>query len=62
MATGPIFELPAPGYTEGNVWNFDGPHGRQPNTGLIFDNAGNPYGTTYSDGSGGYGVVFELIP
>lgn len=59
---GAIFELPAPGYTEGNVWNFDGPHGRQPNTGLIFDNAGNPYGTTYSDGSGGYGVVFELIP
>jgi uncharacterized repeat protein (TIGR03803 family) len=31
-------------------------------TGLIFDSAGNLYGTTYSGGAYGDGVVFELTP
>lgn len=39
--------------------------GNRPAAGLIFDAAGNLYGTTYDGGdpsSGGFGVVFELTP
>ena len=35
--------------------------GDWPETGLIFDAAGNAYGTTYYGGVHGYGAVFELI-
>jgi uncharacterized repeat protein (TIGR03803 family) len=35
--------------------------GSNPEAGLIFDPAGNLYGTTYQ-GAGGWGSVFELIP
>ena len=41
------------------VYRFkNGEGGAQPNGGLIFDNAGNLYGTS----RGGYGIVFELTP
>lgn len=40
---------------------FDNPDGACPNGGLIFDSAGNLYGTT-SQGGTDYGVVFELSP
>jgi len=40
----------------------NGQDGIQPEAGLIFDNAGNLYGTTYLGGSGGAGSVFELSP
>ena len=36
--------------------------GSQPEAGLIFDAAGNLYGTTYEGGDVGYGTVFELSP
>lgn len=35
--------------------------GQDPQAGLIFDNTGNLYGTTYSGGSHGQGAVFEMI-
>ena len=47
------------------VFNSDGTgaSGVQPNGGLIFDSAGNLYGTTYAGGIGyGFGTVFELTP
>lgn len=59
---GAIFELQAPSYTEGPVWNFNGTNGIQPYTELVVDSAGNLYGTTNSGGSPGGGVVFEITP
>src|ERR1039458_1984224 len=48
--------------------NFNGQDGRLPQAGLIFDAAGNLYGTTEGGGTGsncgafGCGTVFELTP
>ena len=45
------------------LWNFTGANdGASPYSGLIFDNAGNFYGTASEGGANGYGVVYELSP
>ncbi len=50
------------------VFSFTGANGDSPQAGLIFDTAGNLYGTTYQGGSGGgcgtkgCGTVFEITP
>jgi uncharacterized repeat protein (TIGR03803 family) len=49
-------------YKEKVLWNFNGADGDLPIGGLIFDGAGNLYGTTYEGGSAGGGVVFEVTP
>ena len=36
--------------------------GEYPVESVIFDSAGNLFGTAYSGGTNGYGVVFELSP
>jgi uncharacterized repeat protein (TIGR03803 family) len=41
---------------------FTGPDGARPFAGVIFDAAGNLYGTTLFGGASGYGVVFKLAP
>ena len=41
---------------------FQGTDGANPNGGLIFDRAGNLYGTTYSGGTHNNGTVFKLSP
>jgi uncharacterized repeat protein (TIGR03803 family) len=41
--------------------SFNNADGAAPYAGLIFDAAGNLYGTTYEGGVYGYGTVFELI-
>lgn len=61
-----VFELvPRVGgssYNEKILYSFpEGPDGGNPLSGLIFDGAGNLFGTTYAGGSG-IGVVFEVIP
>jgi uncharacterized repeat protein (TIGR03803 family) len=38
------------------------PDGKTPSSALIFDSAGNLYGTTSQGGDYGYGTVFELTP
>src|ERR1035438_1221071 len=43
-------------------FNHDGTDGWRPEAGLIFDAAGNLYGTTSQGGSSGVGTVFELTP
>ncbi|HET8869307.1 MAG TPA: choice-of-anchor tandem repeat GloVer-containing protein [Aquabacterium sp.] len=46
-----------------DLYSFDGQYAVNPNlptAGVIVDNAGNLYGTTFSGGSGGNGVVFKL--
>ena len=68
---GMVFELsPSSGgaWTESVLYSFTGGNdGRSPQAGLVFDRAGNLYGTTYSGGTStvcgsGCGVAFELSP
>ena len=63
---GTVFELtPATGggWTEKMLHNFaNGTDGYHPHGGLIFDAAGNLYGTTSVGGAYSYGTVFELTP
>lgn len=44
------------------LYNFSGPDGSQPVSGVVFDSSGNLYGTTPVGGSTGDGVIFELSP
>jgi uncharacterized repeat protein (TIGR03803 family) len=57
---GIVFELtPHNGkWTKKVLYNFDGTNGAYPQTDLVFDTAGNLYGTAY--GSVDFGTVFEL--
>jgi uncharacterized repeat protein (TIGR03803 family) len=65
---GTVFELmPASdgGWNEKILHDFNNDNGRDgegPYAGLIFDSAGNLYGTTFSGGAYGDGTVFELTP
>ena len=43
-------------------FNPKGLDGNSPEAGVIFDAAGNLYGTTHVGGPNGHGTVFELIP
>lgn len=63
---GTVFELsPAQGggWTESVLYSFaGGSDGSNPVGGVIFDAAGNLYGTTTGGGANGIGTVFELSP
>ncbi len=65
--SGTVFELspPAKGdttWTQTTLYSFTGgKDGADPQAALMADSAGNLYGTTYSGGVSGNGVVFELI-
>ncbi len=50
------------GWTETVLYAFTGPDGAVPAAGLLFDNAGNLYGTTRAGGDNGFGTVFQLTP
>jgi uncharacterized repeat protein (TIGR03803 family) len=62
---GMVFELSPSG---GGTWalkalhNFTGKDGDYPEASVIFDAAGNLYGTTHFGGAYGYGAVYELSP
>jgi uncharacterized repeat protein (TIGR03803 family) len=61
---GVVFELtPAAKGTwkDKTLHSFNGDDGRQPQAGLIFDSAGDLYGTTFLYGPQGNGTVFELL-
>jgi uncharacterized repeat protein (TIGR03803 family) len=59
---GSVFKL-APNGTETMLYSFtNGSDGRWPYAGVILDEAGNLYGTTYEGGTGSYGTVFKLAP
>ncbi|MGA3212722.1 MAG: choice-of-anchor tandem repeat GloVer-containing protein, partial [Terriglobales bacterium] len=66
LGCGVIFELtPSTGgaWTETVLYTFTGgADGSNPQAGLVFDSAGNLYGTTYDGGAFGFGTVFELSP
>jgi uncharacterized repeat protein (TIGR03803 family) len=60
---GTVFELtPSSGgtWTEAILWAFTGLDGASPEAGVVLDNTGNLYGTTYSGGFYGGGSVFKL--
>jgi uncharacterized repeat protein (TIGR03803 family) len=64
---GTVFELTPGGqgrWTEKVLYSFKGGRtdGDSPYAGLIFDTAGNLYGTTFKGGDSGAGIVFELTP
>jgi uncharacterized repeat protein (TIGR03803 family) len=63
---GTVFELtPSSGgkWTEGILHRFGcGRDGGGPQTGVTLDAAGNLYGTTQANGTGGDGTVFKLAP
>ncbi len=62
---GVVFKLTQSGgsWTESVLWNFTGGNdGSYPLSGVIFDNAGNLYGTAAFGGADGQGVVYELSP
>ncbi len=63
---GAVFELsPAGGgtWTESALYSFTGTDAIQPNSALIFDAAGNLYGTTYTGArTSQHGTVYELMP
>jgi hypothetical protein len=63
-----VFELSPSGssWTQTVLYSFSGqPDGKFPEASLVFDKAGNLYGTTLGGGNGpgdGLGVVFRLSP
>ena len=62
---GAVFELTpsGSGWTEQVLYSFtNGNDGRSPAGGLVFDSAGNLYGSTQHNGQGFGGTVFELSP
>jgi uncharacterized repeat protein (TIGR03803 family) len=63
QAGGTVFELtstPGRGWNESILTSFGDGEGDRPSSSLIFDAAGNLYGTTYSGGVYGFGTVFAL--
>ena len=65
-SAGTVFELtpgPQNTWTLTTLYNFTGElDGGNPTSSLIFDSAGNLYGTTLYGGNYGQGVVYEIIP
>jgi uncharacterized repeat protein (TIGR03803 family) len=65
VGCGAVFEL-APNadgtWTETLIHTFHGLDGDSPYANLVFDNAGNLYGTLFGGGANGVGAVFELTP
>lgn len=65
---GVVYELvrpvpPKTAWTEIVLYNFTaGNHGGEPQAGVVFDKAGNLYGTTTRAGDFRHGTVFQLIP
>jgi uncharacterized repeat protein (TIGR03803 family) len=60
---GTVFQLTASkgSWTESVLYSFaGGSDGANPEGGVLFDTAGNLYGTTYLGGSPGYGTVYTL--
>jgi uncharacterized repeat protein (TIGR03803 family) len=61
-STGIVFEM-TPSGTESILHVFGGnPDGTNPLGGVVFDNAGNLYGTTFQGGTKGFGTVYKMTP
>jgi uncharacterized repeat protein (TIGR03803 family) len=66
FGSGTVFELSPSGngvWNESVLYSFTGgADGSEGYSSVLFDSAGNLYGTTYDGGANGAGVVFELSP
>ena len=64
LGAGTVYKLARSngGWSETVIHTFSGPDGYGPHSEVIFDTAGNLYGTTYQGGSDDFGVVYELSP
>jgi uncharacterized repeat protein (TIGR03803 family) len=63
--SGTVYELSPSGggWTETVLYSFQGNNdGATPIAGVVFDNAGNLYGTTALGGIHGYGTIYKLTP
>lgn len=62
--SGIVFKLTKTSKTwqESILHTFSGPDGAEPDGAVVFDTAGNLYGTAAAAGSFGYGTVYKLIP
>jgi uncharacterized repeat protein (TIGR03803 family) len=59
---GVVFKLAHSGGVLSVIHKFHGPDGANPESTLVFDSAGNLFGTTNLGGTAGSGTVFELSP
>jgi uncharacterized repeat protein (TIGR03803 family) len=61
---GVVWEMMGSGqhWTEQPIHTFSGQDGSNPLSGVVFDGAGNLYGTTSAGGTNGFGTVYELSP
>ncbi len=64
VSSGTVFELTPSGggFVKSLAHRFSGSDGQYPAAGVIFDQSGNLYGTTYYGGAHGYGAVYQLTP
>jgi len=64
QGNGVVFQLThtSAGWSENVVHAFASTDGSEPGGSLVFDGAGNMYGTTVAGGSRGHGVVFKISP
>jgi uncharacterized repeat protein (TIGR03803 family) len=64
IGCGTVFQLTpsSDGWTKSIIYSFSGSDGSIPYGGVIFDEAGNLYGTTLQGGATGGGTVFRLTP
>jgi uncharacterized repeat protein (TIGR03803 family) len=59
---GTVFEINASTHALNDIYQFDGTQGTVPRGDLIFDSAGNLYGTTEDGGTSNDGTIFKLNP
>jgi uncharacterized repeat protein (TIGR03803 family) len=60
---GNVFELSSGSWSYSAIYCFVGGYQGGPHMStLVFDQAGNLYGTTFADGANGWGSVFKLTP
>ena len=57
---GTVFEIAKGNNSVTTLASFNGANGSVPFSGVTLDANGNLYGTTYSEGAGGYGTVYEI--
>jgi uncharacterized repeat protein (TIGR03803 family) len=57
---GGVFEIPKGSTTVTTLAAFNGTNGASPESGVLFDDAGNIYGLTYVGGANNDGTVFEV--
>ena len=58
---GTVFEIPQGTTTLNAIFAFDGANGKQPQSSLLIDPAGNLYGTLAAGSSGASGSIFEIV-